>query len=891
MIHGGLAALLAISVPIAVYWLTLERGLQKLEHEAQQQLDIVAAELFQPAQKYSYFPPIVARHPLVLAASLKPADRDRARKANLLLSEFNLLAGSEVVYLIGADGTTIASSNWDRPDSFVGHNFSFRPYFKDALNGQDGRFYAMGTVSRAPGYYLSHPVRDGTRIAGVIVVKVDLSQLDRQWAKNRHFEVTVSDENSIVFLSSVDEWKYRPLRPLTEAQMRQLGQNRQYGPHLGAPLELDVQRPWPGTNLHRFRVSRVGHQATVHEDYVLRQKSVEQAPWTVSVYFRADAAEDNAVRVAVISALIPILFGVLVMYWREQRRRVEEHNAAQQSMQVSHERFRIVSKATSDVVWDWDLQNDLLSWNENMESTFGHLPEELEPGGASWANRIHPDDRQRVLDGIHAVIDGTTERWSDEYRFLCRDERVATVFDRGFVIRDSAGKAIRMVGSISDISHRKESEQAIHRLAFYDSLTGLPNRSHLLDRLHDVLAANARAGLVGAVLFIDLDNFKALNDTLGHHKGDLMLSQVAARLSGCVRDSDTLGRLGGDEFVIMLDRLSASPEEAAARAKIVAQKVLDAFVPPFNLEGVHWHASPSIGISLLDSSAGRPDDILRQADLAMYAAKAGGRNTLRFFAPQMEALAHARSGMESALRRAIAENEFMLYFQPQCDRTGRIHGAEALLRWRTPDKGFVPPPEFIPLAEQTGLIVPIGNWVLRQACHTLVDWARSPATADWTVAVNVSAVQFYRSDFVAQVRAIIDETGVNARLLKLEVTESALITDIEEAIVKMQQIQALGVEFSLDDFGTGYSSLAYLNRLPISQLKIDRSFVAQVPGDAAGAAIVATIIALGRTLGLSVIAEGVETEAQLAYLAERACDSYQGYLFGRPMTVGELIVR
>ncbi|SNT36112.1 PAS domain S-box-containing protein/diguanylate cyclase (GGDEF) domain-containing protein [Noviherbaspirillum humi] len=887
----SLAGLLALAAMACLYWFSLCWGLDDMHGLARQRVDTVAASLFNPIEKYSYFPRTVASHPLSVSALRTPEDAALAARANSLLAYLNDSAGSEVLYLIDRNGRTVAASNWNRKDSFVGHDFSFRPYFRDAIEGREGRFYAMGTVSRVPGYYLSHPVIDGGRILGVVAVKVDLTTLDRDWAQSRSYDVTVTDEYGITFLSSRADWKYRPFSPLSEQQLQTLTQTKQYGGNLHSPFRMAEKRLW-GSQALLWRVaSGEGRAAVPHADYVVWHKKLEGSPWTVSVFMPAEAARKRALQHCAIAAVLLALCISAALYYREQRKRGIDALAAQASLRESHDRFRMVSKATSDVVWDWDLTRDQLWWNENMEAMFGHAPEEREAGGEAWSNRIHPDDRGRVTASIHAVIGGTDERWSEEYRFLCRDGHVADVLDRGFVIRDADGKAVRMVGSMTDISHRKESEKAIHRLAFYDALTGLPNRSLLQERLQQALAVSARDRMVGALLFIDLDNFKSLNDTLGHDKGDVLLAQVAERLAGCVRDCDTVSRLGGDEFVIMIERLARSSDAAAARATVVAEKVLEAFGQPFDLDGMQRHTSPSIGIALFDGIDRQPDEILKAADMAMYEAKADGRNTLRFFDPKMQELALARSVLEADLRHALKRGELDLHFQPQCDRQGQVHGAEALLRWQHAQRGAVPPAEFIPVAEQTGLIIPIGYWVLRQACLQLNRWAADPATASLTLAVNVSARQFHRSDFTDQVQAIIEETRVDPRRLKLELTESALVEEIDDAIAKMERLRRLGVAFSLDDFGTGYSSLAYLHRLPIYQLKIDRSFVAQVPEDANGAAIVHTIIALGRALGLAVIAEGVESPRQLAFLGNAGCDSYQGYLFGRPMAAAAFNAR
>ncbi|MDP1733276.1 MAG: EAL domain-containing protein [Sulfuritalea sp.] len=450
------------------------------------------------------------------------------------------------------------------------------------------------------------------------------------------------------------------------------------------------------------------------------------------------------------------------------------------------------------------------------------------------------------------------------------------------------GQVSNYIGTFSDISRNTEAEAEIHRLAFYDPLTQLPNRRLLLDRLQQAITASARNGREGALLFIDLDNFKTLNDTLGHDKGDLLLQQVAQRLNDSVREGDTVARLGGDEFVVMLEGLDTNPEDAAPQAKMVGEKILAALNEPYLLAQHKHHSTPSIGVTLFGGNQDTVDELLKRADFAMYQSKAAGRNTLRFFDPQMQAVVTARAGLEAEMRQALQHQQFLLYYQPQVDGAGKLTGVEALVRWKHPERGMVSPAEFIPLAEDSGLILPLGHWVLQTACSRLVSWASQPGMAHLTVAVNVSARQFHHVDFVEQVLAILEHTGADPRRLKLELTESLLLADVEDIIKKMTTLKANGVGFSLDDFGTGYSSLTYLKRLPLDQLKIDQSFVRDVLTDPNDAAIAKAIITLGQSLGLAVIAEGVETEGQRDFLASHGCNAYQGYLFGRPCAAADL---
>jgi diguanylate cyclase (GGDEF)-like protein/PAS domain S-box-containing protein len=453
-------------------------------------------------------------------------------------------------------------------------------------------------------------------------------------------------------------------------------------------------------------------------------------------------------------------------------------------------------------------------------------------------------------------------------------------------VTTDSGLTTNYVGTFSDITLRKTSEDSIQRLAFYDVLTGLPNRRLLMDRLAQALAAGMRHPRQGALLFVDLDNFKTLNDTMGHYQGDLLLEQVSKRLSTCIRECDTVARLGGDEFVVMLEDLSVDTLKAATQAESVAEKILLTLNRPYQIGGHTHHSTPSIGITLFGNDPLESiDEPLKRADLAMYQAKAAGRNTLRFFDPQMQSVVSARAAMEAGLQLAIQKGQFLLHYQVQVTHEGRLTGAEALVRWQHPLNGMVSPAEFIPLAEDTGIILPLGDWVLQTACAQLALWAQQPALAHLTVAVNVSARQFHHPNFVSGVLAVLDQTGANPQRLKLELTESLLVTNVDEVINKMNALKEIGIHFALDDFGTGYSSLAYLKRLPLDQLKIDQGFVKNILIDPNDAAIARMVIALAETMGLAVIAEGVETQEQRDYLAREGCHAYQGYLFSRPLPI------
>jgi diguanylate cyclase (GGDEF)-like protein/PAS domain S-box-containing protein len=437
-----------------------------------------------------------------------------------------------------------------------------------------------------------------------------------------------------------------------------------------------------------------------------------------------------------------------------------------------------------------------------------------------------------------------------------------------------------------DLSDVKAAQDEINNLSFYDPLTGLPNRRLLMDRLQRSPLAASRTHRKRALLFVDLDNFKSLNDAHGHQTGDLLLQEVALRLDSCVRDTDTVARCGGDEFAVMLENLSEVAEDAAAQAQSIGEKILSISSQPYQLAGHECHCPSSIGITVFGEELESANDALQRAEIAMFQAKEAGRNTIRFFAPALQAAVNARAAMEADLRQAIKANQFVLYYQPQVER-GRLIGAEALIRWQHPRHGLLTPGEFIPLAEETGLILTLGDWVLEAACEQVAAWGDRKETAAITLAVNISARQFRQADFVERVLAALKRTGANPQSLKLELTESMLLDNVDDVIAKMTALKSHGLRFSLDDFGTGYSSLAYLRRLPLDELKIDLIFVRDLLEDAASGAIAQAILSLGKAMGLRVIAEGVESEEQQEFLIRMGCHSFQGFLFSRPLPLEE----
>jgi diguanylate cyclase (GGDEF)-like protein len=593
---------------------------------------------------------------------------------------------------------------------------------------------------------------------------------------------------------------------------------------------------------------------------------------------------------------IVIFFGLLLQYGWVAGRQLERDLESTVRNEILAERLRL---ALGSAQQDWF---DLNLKSETMAASSDHIKElDFDVGTQQtslqqWLNIIHPQDLVRVRQELAVAIrqDGAAEA---EYRIRSGASDWLWVHSAGRVVeRNAAGKPLRMIGVHMDVSARKEMDEKIQKLAFYDHLTELPNRRMLQDRLqHAIASVSRKPNRRGALMLLDMDDFKALNDTWGHDVGDRFLVEVSQRLLQCVREVDTVARLGGDEFVVILGDLEG---DAFGHTRKVAEEILHVVSQPYQLDlpiGVgaaqaySYHCTSSVGVVLFGDPSNSVDELMKQADTAMYQAKAMGRNTFRFFDPEMQAEVAARAVVDNELHHAIRKNEFTLYYQAQVDGAGRVTGAEALIRWQHPTRGLVSPAEFIAQAEVNGIIQPMGRWVLESACAQLVAWAAQPETARLTLSVNISAVQFRSPDFVEHILRTITATGANPKRLKLEVTESLLLNNVDDVIGKMVALKSRGLGFSLDDFGTGYSSLAYLKLLPLDQIKIDRSFVRDVLTDTNDLAIIRIVVALANTMGVAVMAEGVETDAQRALLAVNGCHAYQGYFFARPVPIHDFV--
>lgn len=559
---------------------------------------------------------------------------------------------------------------------------------------------------------------------------------------------------------------------------------------------------------------------------------------------------------------------------------------AQQQLAENEERLRLALEAANQGFYDLNLQTEQAVVSPQYAQILDYNPEDFQETTQLWLERIHPQDRPRVEKKYSSYIGGKIPRYEVEYRQQTMTGQWKWILSLGKIVEwDAQGKPLRMLGILTDITERKQAEAQIKTLAYYDPLTALPNRRLLLDRAKNALALSQRSKHYGAVMLIDLDGFKTLNDARGHDSGDRLLQMVAKRLADNLRDSDTVARLGGDEFTVLLPELSHDREVAARLALGVGEKVRRALATPFTLETEQVQISGSIGITLFPKVNETISDLFKEADTAMYQAKKAGRNKVCLFESQMQLEVESRFALEADLRYALKKKEFQVYLQPQVDHHGKWVGAEALLRWHHPTRGFIPPNLFIPIAEENGLICDIGDFVLEEVCQYLARLQNLGSQLH--IAVNVSPRQFRQSSFVDGMKSLLTRIAIDPSRLTLEVTEGLIVEDTRQAIATMFELQALGINFSVDDFGTGYSSLAYLKQLPLNELKIDRIFVQDAPTDLNNAALVEAIIGVARNFDLAIIAEGVENKEQVDFLAERGCHFFQGYLFGRPMAIEE----
>lgn len=808
-------------------------------------------------------------------SALAPAERKQMRTRDRELEQFNSALAfaassfhADAIWLVNAAGDCIAASNAGTPESFVGINYADRDYFLQARAGEPGRQYAVGRTSKVAGLFYSYPLFEQGRFLGAAVVKRNMLTLS-PWT--RQATAFLVDANGVIVFSPDKRHELRMLPGATVASLPVESRLRRY---LRSSFEPLAVTPWRERELPG--AVRLG---TDEMPVVLGIKVIGGD--AISVYVPRPLDELTRlhtqrlwlfVLVALMGAILIVAASAIVLYLRETKRVEADLRVAatafesQEGMVITDAAHLVLrsNRAFTDITGftarDVAGRELLLFDPERHNATFAVAIWQTIEDKGSWQGEI----------------------WNRRKNGESYPESLVIT-----AVRNAGGNVSHYVCALTDITARKAAEEEIRNLALYDFLTGLPNRRCLMERLQHALAASMRTGLHGALLFIDLDNFKDLNDTLGHNMGDLLLQQAARRFCACVRESDTVARLGGDEFIVMLEGLDHDPLAAAKHARLVGEKILEQMKLPYVLDQFSHTCTSSIGITLFLGQGEDVETLLKQTDLAMYQSKAAGRNALRFFDPTMQAVVSARTNLDNDLRLALQQRQFQLHYQPQVDGDSRLVGAEALLRWHHPQRGMVLPAEFVPATEESGLILALGDWVLETACTQLLAWATQPATASLCLAINVSPRQFRQTDFVDRVLAVLAASGADPRKLKLELTESLLLDDVTQTIAKMEALKANGVGISLDDFGTGYSSLTYLKRLPICELKIDRSFVRDILGSPDDAAIVSTILTLARNMGIEAIAEGVESEAQRVFLFGLGCKAFQGYLFGHPLPLVE----
>jgi diguanylate cyclase (GGDEF)-like protein/PAS domain S-box-containing protein len=774
----------------------------------------------------------------------------------------------ETMFVLNAAGDCIATGNLAEASRYIGRNFSDRDYFLQARSSQQGQQYGVGRDGQSGGLFYAHAITDEGRFGGVAVVKVNAAALAAMVNQGRAW---IADANGVIIHATDAELRHQalPAAPVSSLNVQQ--RRQRYGRE-----RIDTVRmsPWDGAAMPALYRIGVGDLPTLLAAYPLPDKTM-----TVYIPRPVPGLLHHGLRRFWLFLVIELAGGMLVAAATATALYLREKQKADADLRVAATAFE-----SQEGMAITDAAHVILRVNRTYTDITG------------FSERDVLDEELRVCDtashdaGFLQRIWGTMESggaWQGEVWQRRKDGTRVPCWLVITAVRNAANDITHHVCALTDITERKAAEQEIRNLALFDFLTQLPNRRCLMDRLQHALAGSARTGQCGALLYIDLDNFKDLNDTLGHNVGDQLLQQAARRFVSCVRESDTVARLGGDEFVILLENLAEDPCQAAEQARSIGAKLLAKQNEAYTM-GQHRHScTSSVGITVFRGEQESVEELLKHTDMAMYQAKASGRNTMCFFDPAMQTAVSARATLDADLRQSLALQQFELYYQPQVDAAGRVTGAEALLRWHHPTRGLVSPAQFIPAAEASGLILPLGAWVLEAACTRLVAWAGDAATAELSLSVNVSARQFHQPGFVEQVLGALAASGAAPQRLKLELTESLLLDDVEASIAKMARLQAAGVGIALDDFGTGYSSLAYLKRLPLCELKIDRSFVRDITSSADDAAITKTILTLADSMGLSAIAEGVETPEQQRYLASQGCRAFQGYLFGVPLPAAQ----
>ncbi|MDP1870507.1 MAG: EAL domain-containing protein [Gallionella sp.] len=779
---------------------------------------------------------------------------------SLQISALNL--GADNIFVLNTRGDCIAAANAGDPSSPMGANFADRAYFPEVKAGRSGRQYAVGRTSNVPGLYYASPVFENGRFLGAVVVKRDITKFISLIKQSR---ALISDANGVIVLSYNQAYLFHAMPNASVTAMTAGQRLLQYKRAEIEPLQMKSWgKPQFGAAVLMGDKPQVLVSKALPDDEI-----VVHVPRSVGILVRLSNEKYWLfLLLAATGSMLIIAVSVVVIYLRDSLR-------AAADLRVSATAFD-----SQEGMFVTDAEGVIQRVNNAFTQLTGYSASEVV---GQTPRLLSSGQHDAVFYTLMWQSINETGKWAGEIWNRRKNGEIYPEYLAITAVKDEAGIVNNYVATFNDISDSKAATNEIQVLAFYDALTGLPNRRLLLDRLLQALASCVRSNRMGALLLIDLDNFKTLNDTMGHDIGDLLLRQVAERLTACVRNGDTVARLGGDEFIVMLEEIGTQTLDSVTHTTTIAEKILNSLNLPYRLEKYECHSTPSIGATLFSGNQQSADELMKQVDIAMYQAKQAGRNGLRFFDSKMQDAISARASLEADLRVALINSEFELHYQIQVNNLGAALGAEVLIRWMHPQRGMVSPAQFIPLAEENGLILPVGEWVLKTACDQLKLWQDNVLTRELTLAVNVSSKQFRQAGFVELVKSMLQSSGANPSLLKLELTESLLLENVDEIIAKMNELKLMGIHFSIDDFGTGYSSLQYIKRLPLDQLKIDQSFVRDIMDDTNDAAIVQTIIAMSNALGLNVIAEGVETREQRAFLDSHGCHTFQGYLFSKPI--------
>lgn len=572
----------------------------------------------------------------------------------------------------------------------------------------------------------------------------------------------------------------------------------------------------------------------------------------------------------------------LMIKEEELRKSLAELQKNQEALKKNEERYRLVVSGASDGLWDWDITMDTAFISERWKNIIGFESQQINGYYKDWLRRIHPDDVKKLVQNLNTHIEKKTSHYSCEYRIKLKNGKFNWISSRGMALWDSSGKAIRMAGSHTDITEKKKTENKLKHLAYYDSLTDIPLRIMFMNRLKLSMADAEKNDSKLAVMFLDIDNFKAINDTFGHHIGDKLLKKIVGKLKSCIRSSDTLSRLGGDEFALLISDLG--------NADKVAQRIIELFNKPLNISCHSLYITISIGIAVYPDNGKDGKSLLKKADMAMYKAKENGKSNLQYFNNHILIEKNLQGSIKKDLRTAMENDEFFLCYQPLIDiKTKKTVCVEALIRWKHPRRGILNPMEFIPVAEETRLIIPIGQWVLKNACRQLVQWHEMGYT-NCCLSINVSAIQLQQPDFAAVVNKILVDTGLSPKYLEIEITESVFIESFHTVTMNLNYLKQQGIKIAIDDFGTGYCCMGYIKDFAINSLKIDKSFIFNIgTSESKAKAIVDAIIALGHKLNIEITAEGVEGKKQYDYLKNKGCDKIQGYYFSKPLLPREAV--